>query len=159
MTNMDNLSKDESVVTQAKVHWICLLPRMILTLLFIPLTAESFFGFLILALIIVAPVLIRMLTTTLVLTNKRIYGKVGLINTKSLDTPLNKINTVSISSGLFGKIFGYGVIHITSSSGNYNYKGIQNPSVFRDAVMEEIERFDEAKIKKQAAEMAAAMKQ
>ena len=159
MANMDNLSKDESVVTQAEVHWICLLPRIILTLLFIPLIAESFLGFLLLDLIIIGPVLIRMFTTILVLTNKRIYGKVGLINTKSLDTPLNKINTVSISSGLFGKVFGYGVIHITSSSGNYNYKGIKVPSVFRDAVMEEIERFDEAKIKKQAAEMAAAMKQ
>ncbi len=145
MKIMDNLGKNESLVTQAKVHWACLLPH-------IPLMFATIGLFTILF------PLVRMFTTQLILTSRRIYGKVGLINTKSLDTPLNKINTVSVESGLFGKIFGYGTLHISSSSGSYTFRGIKAPNVFRDAVMQEIDRFDEERIKKQAAEMASAMK-
>ena len=145
MKIMDNLGKDEALVTQGKVHWACLIPHILLFLVFI--------GFL-----TIWGAVIRMFTTELILTNKRVYGKVGLINTKTLDTPLNKINTVSVSSGLFGKIFGYGDLHITSSSGEYLLKGIKSPNTFRDAVMQEIDRFDEARIRKQASEMASAIK-
>lgn len=145
MKIMDNLGKDEALVTQGKVHWACLIPHILLFLVFI--------GFL-----TIWGAVIRMFTTELALTNKRIYGKVGLINTKTLDTPLNKVNTVSVSSGLFGKIFGYGTLHITSSSGEYLFKGIKSPDTFRNAIMTEIDRFDEARIKKQASEMASAIK-
>lgn len=145
MKIMDNLSKGETLVTQAKVHWISLLPHILAMCIFIGLF--TIWG-----------AIIRICTTDLILTNKRIYGKVGLINTKTLDTPLNKVNTISVSNGLWGKIFGYGTIHITSSSGEYVLKSIKSPHVFRDAVMEEIDRFDECRIKKQAAEMAAAIK-
>lgn len=142
---MVDLGKGEEVVTRANVHWACLIPHVILMFLWI--------GF-----ITIIPAIIRMFTTDLFLTNKRVYGKVGLVKTKSLDTPLNKVNTVSVESGLFGKIFGYGTIHITSSSGSYDFKGIKSPEVFKSALMGEIDKFDETRIKKQAAEMAAAMR-
>ncbi|WP_312281764.1 PH domain-containing protein [Oscillibacter sp.] len=143
---MIDLGRDEEIVTQAKVHWACLIPHILL--LFV-------YG---LGIITGAPVLIRMFTTDMYITSKRLYGKVGLINTKTLDTPLNKVNTVSIESGLLGKILGYGTIHITSSSGSYEFKSIKSPEVFKAALLEEIDKFDEKRIKKQATEMAAAMK-
>lgn len=144
--NLTNLSKDESLITQGKVHWVCLIPHIILMFFMI--------GF-----ITIWPPVISMLTTDLVLTDKRIYGKRGLINTKTLDTPLNKINTISISSGLGGKLFGYGTVHITSSSGEYLFRYIRSAEVFRNAVMDEINRFDEKRIKRQASEMASAIRQ
>jgi uncharacterized membrane protein YdbT with pleckstrin-like domain len=98
-----------------------------------------------------------MFTTQLVLTNKRIYGKVGLINTKTLDTPLGKVNNVSVESGLFGKIFGYGTINITNSSGVYSIKCVKSPDAFRNTLMSEIDKYDENRIKKQASEMANAL--
>lgn len=139
-----NLGRDESVIMQGKVHWACLIPHVLLMIVFV--------GFL----TIWTP-LISMFSTDLVLTDKRLYGKRGLINTKTLDTPLNKINTVSISSGLGGKIFGYGTVHITSSSGEYVFSYIRSPETFRTAIMDEIEKFDERRIKQQAAEMASAI--
>ncbi|WP_312636993.1 PH domain-containing protein [Oscillibacter sp.] len=142
---MIDLGRDEEVVTQAKVHWACLIPHLILF--------PAFIGIL-----TIIPALIRMFTTDMYITSKRLYGKVGLINTKTLDTPLNKVNTVSIESGLLGKILGYGTIHITSSSGSYEFKSIKSPEAFKAALLEEIDRFDEKRIKKQATEMAAAMK-
>lgn len=142
---MRNLGKDETVVTQGKMHWATLIPHILLMALLI-----GFFT--------IWGAVIRMCTTELVLTNKRLYGKKGLVNTKTLDAPLNKINTVSVQSGLWGKLFGYGTLHITTSSGAYVYQGIRTPDVFRGAVMEAIDAFDEDRIKKQAAEMAAAIK-
>lgn len=76
-----------------------------------------------------------------------------------MDTPLNKINNVSIEQGLGGKLFGYGTIVVSSSSAQYNFKGIKNPEVFRSRLMEQIDKFDEDRIKKQAMEMAKAMKE
>lgn len=145
MKVMDNLGRDEALVTQAKVHWACLIPHIIGILCVVGLF--TIWG-----------AIVRMCTTELVITNKRLYGKVGLVHTKTLDTPLNKVNTVSVESGLGGKIFGYGTLHITSSSGSYLYKGIKSPAVFRNALLEEIERYDEERIKKQASEMAAAIR-
>ena len=140
-----NLGKDESIVTQGFVHPIDIILNIIL--IFMGIGLFTIWG-----------ALIRKKTTQLVLTNKRLYAKVGLINTKTLDTPLNKVNTISVSSGLGGKIFGYGTLHITSSSGEYILKKIKSPEVFRNAVMEQIDKFDEARIKKQAEELATAIK-
>lgn len=161
-TFMENLGKDEEVVTQAKIHWAsCIAPGVLaLFFLIVGLGSDGGFGiFLVFAMLIMAKPVTAMLTTQLILTNKRIYGKVGLIRTRTMDVPLNKLNTVSVSNGFFGKVFGYGKLHITCASGEYNYDQIQNPGVFRSVLMEEIDRYDEARIKKQAAEMAAAIRQ
>lgn len=160
MAEFTNLGKDESVVYQGKIHWARLVGPGIIALLFLigGIAGKAFFGGLLIAVLIMAFPVIQMLTTHLVITSKRLYGKVGLIRTKTLDTPLNKVNTVSVASGLFGKIFGYGTLHITSSSGSYSFSGIASPEVFRHTLMEQIERYDEDRIKKQATEMARAMK-
>lgn len=140
-----NLGRDESVVTKGKVHWVCLIPHIFLMVLFV--------GF-----ITIWGALIRMLTTELVLTNKRLYGKTGFINTKRMDSPINKLNNITVLSGLWGKIFGYGTLHVTTSSGSYKYIGVRDPDVLRSAIMEEIDKSEEARIKKQAEEMARAIR-
>ena len=141
-----NLGKEEEIVGVAHVHKICLLPHILLCFIYV-----GFFT--------IWGAIIRICTTDLAFTNKRLLGKIGLINTKVLDTPLNKINNVSIEQGLGGKIFGYGTIVVSSSSAQYNFKGIKNPEVFRSRLMEQIDKFDEDRIKKQAQEMAKAMKE
>ena len=163
MAEFTNLGKDESVVRQATVHWKKLIVPGIFALLFIiaGLSSEDSSAAamgVILGVIILLIAMIPIWTTKLIITNKRIMGKTGLIKTKTLDAPLNKVNTVSVSSGLGGKIFGYGKIHITTSSGDFLFSGIQAPSQFRQVLMEQIDRFDDDRIKKQASEMARAMR-
>ncbi|MDR1508776.1 MAG: PH domain-containing protein [Synergistaceae bacterium] len=140
-----NLGRDEEVIFRAKVHWAIFIPDVILMFIFI--------GF-----ITIIFSIIKFFTTELGFTNKRLVGKMGLINTKSMDSPLNKINNTSVSSGLFGKIFGFGNVAITTSSGAYMYKGIAQPEFFRSALMRQIEKYDEDRIKKQATEMASAIR-
>ena len=165
MSAFTNLGKDESVVLQAKLHPAGLIPRTIIAafLLLVGLVGlkdegTGFFVFLLaLIAVILLPVAFQYLSTQLVITTKKVYGKIGIIKTKTLDTPLNKVNTVSVSNGLFGKILGYGTIHITSSSGAYFFPRIKEPNLIRQTLMEQIERYEEDRIKKQAAEMAKAM--
>ena len=135
---MENgLSKGEKVIFDSKVSKACLVPHIILMVVAI--------GFI----TIIKP-LIVIATTKLCITNKKVIGKTGLINTKTLDAPLNKINNVSVQQGLFAKIFNYGFVRVDTSSGNYSFAYIKDPNGFKSALLEQIDIVDEERIKKQA---------
>lgn len=102
--------------------------------------------------------LIKFFTTKLIITNKRVSGKTGLINTNELDSPLNKINGVQVRQGLFGKIFNYGTVSITTASTVFNFDYIDKPNEFKTILNNQIEKYDEERIEKQAKKMAEAMK-
>lgn len=102
--------------------------------------------------------LIKFFTTKLIITNKRVNGKTGLINTNELDSPLNKINGVQVRQGLFGKIFNYGTVSITTASTVFNFDYIDKPNEFKTILNNQIEKYDEERIEKQAKKMAEAMK-
>lgn len=165
MKNLEkNLGKDETIVEIASMSPVVLVPKAlicILLFLFGVGSEEKSMPFIMLFidfLIMVKPV-VTFLTTKLYFTNKRLIGKIGLFNTKSLDTPLNKVNNVSVQQGIVDKTFGCGDIAISSSSASYKFQFIKNPESFRSKLMEQIDKFDEDRIKKQAMEMAKAMKE
>ena len=140
-----NLQRNEEIVLEAKVHWACLIIPIIFSLLIVGIPA-------------LISRLIAMSTTELSLSNKRLVGKYGLINTKQMDSPLNKINTISVESGLFGKIFGYATVTVNTASTIYDFKYIANAESFKHNVLEEMERFDETRIQEQAKAIANAIK-
>ena len=84
-------------------------------------------------------------TTELCFTNIRVIGKTGWLNTKSLDAPINKINDVSITQGLLGKIFNYSTIVISTSSSKYFYKYIKEADDFKDDLTNYINKYEEKK--------------
>ena len=144
-----NLNRNEIIVKKAdlnpaKLVWAWVGGILFFWLLFIP-TIKA----------IIATV--RFCHTELAITNKRIIGKVGVANTKSLDAPLNKIQNASVSSTLFGKIFNYSTVCITTAAGSYNFSGIKNGEAFKGMVMQQIDQAEEDRIKEQAAQMASAM--
>ena len=142
-----NLGRDEQIMEIAQIHKAAIIPQVLkcLTIVGIPSGIVS---------------IIRLLGfIELGFTNKKVIGKVGIINTKRLDAPLNKVDNVSVSSGLFGKIFGYGTIVVSSTSSKFEFAYIKSPEVFRTKIMDQVEQFDQDRIKKQAQEMAQAMKQ
>lgn len=102
--------------------------------------------------------LIKFFTTKLIITNKKVNGKMDLINTNELDSPLNKINGVQVRQGLFGKIFNYGTISITTASTVFNFDYINKPNEFKTILNNQIEKYDDDRIEKQAKKMAEAMK-
>lgn len=104
--------------------------------------------------------LIRRATTELTLTNTRLIGKTGLIKTASLDIKLDKIQNVSVKSGLGGKIFGYGTITISSAGtaeGGMQFMFMSKAESLKQQIMAQIDIASEEKTKAQAQEMARAM--
>lgn len=95
--------------------------------------------------------------TELAVTNKRIVGKLGVFNTKTLDAPLNKIQNTSTESKFFGKIFNYGTVIINTAAGEYKFGGVKNVEAFKGMIMNQIEEYEEQRIKDQANQMATAM--
>ncbi|GEM_PF-2251764 len=103
--------------------------------------------------------LLRYASNKIVLYEGHIEGKTGLIKTKKLNSPLDKVQSVSVSSGLFGKIFGYGTISITTAGSIVAFDGIKGANKLNVLINEQIEKAAEAKMAKQARLMAEAMKQ
>ena len=147
MSNLsNNLKKGEEIIAEAKVHWASLIiPAIFITCYFI-------------GLIWFIPALIRLFTVELSLSNKRLVGKVGMINTKSMDSPLNKINSVTVESKLFGKLFGYGTIIVNTASTTYYFKSIKDANNFKNLILSEMDNYEESRIKEQAQSLVSAMK-
>lgn len=77
----------------------------------------------------------------LAFTNRRVIGKVGLINTVTIETPLNKINNISIRKNFLAHLFGYGTLIITSSSMDHVFHYIDSPEKFKNKLLDEINNF------------------
>ncbi len=158
-----NLAKDESIISRAVTSNIAALPRIIgAVIVFILFSMGG--GAMILIGLIVAAIMIGLKLMTinaisLVLTNKKMVGHYGIINTKTMDAPLNKLNSVAVDQNLFGKIFGYATINVTTSSGGYEFRYIKDADVFRTAVMNQIDIADEERVRRQAELLAGAVKQ
>ncbi|NLA76319.1 MAG: PH domain-containing protein, partial [Clostridiales bacterium] len=86
-----NLGSNERVISEAQLHAIVLLPHILLMLIVI-----GFFT-------IISP-LVSLFTKELAVTNKNVIGKRGLIGRRTLSTPLNKINNVSVDVGIMGRL-------------------------------------------------------
>lgn len=78
----------------------------------------------------------------LAFTDKRVIGKVGLINTVTIETPLNKVNNISIRKNFLAHLFGYGTIIITSSSMDHVFHYIENPEKFKNSLLDEMDKFN-----------------
>lgn len=80
-------------------------------------------------------------STELVVTDKRVIAKFGLVSTRSIEIRLDKIESVRVQQGLLGKIFNFGDITITGTGTTFDpVPRIARPLAFRNALNEAMER-------------------
>ena len=94
----------------------------------------------------------------LILTNKRVFGKCGLISTTQMQSPLNKIDSVSFSNGFFGKLLGYGTVEISTTSSHYKFRYITEGQTFYNDIFNQLEISDREKRSEDAKAIAEAIK-
>lgn len=144
---MNKTHENENVVFECKTHWIVLLWPTIIAIFFFLLfvTSISSVGdlayslfLLALALLIFFIPFLRVKTDHLVLTDKQIYGKTGIIKTQSLSAPISKIQTVNINSSLLGRILGYSDLEIHCITGIYDFKKQSNAREMQNAIINAI---------------------
>ena len=146
-----SLKENEKIIKKAKLNPIIRLPYLIITIISFIITFNidvseyqpSFIFFFILSVVMLVQTIricIILDTTELCFTNSRVIGKVGWLNTITLDSPINKINDIMIIQSLMGKLLNYSTIKICTSSSNYYFKYIENSEEFKNALTDFINK-------------------
>jgi hypothetical protein len=139
-----HLLPNESVTYRTTLHWNVYVWPVIVTLaVCTPLVVLALRGEhkalasapALLAAALLAAAFVRRSSSEYAVTSKRVIVKVGVTETRSVELLLGKVEGITVTQGLMGKLFGYGEIVITGSGGTKeSFSGIQNPFDFRRAV-------------------------
>jgi uncharacterized membrane protein YdbT with pleckstrin-like domain len=139
-----HLLPNEAVTYKTTLHWkVYLWPVLLTVFVFIPLfflattatnRAVALLPLIAIGLLFGAAYLQRRFSEYAV-TNKRVIVKIGVLQTRSLELLLGKVEGITVTQGLGGKLLGYGQIVITGTGGTKElFSGIQSPFDFRRAV-------------------------
>jgi membrane protein YdbS with pleckstrin-like domain len=122
---MINLGQDEKIIYTAKKHpWS----------IFLSFTAT------IASMLILLPWfvydLLRFKLDRIIVTNKKVYIKTGVLFKSVVTTPIEKINNIHIIKGPIGTILGYGTIVIQSGAtlGASGYSYIASPEELQQVI-------------------------
>lgn len=165
----NSLTANEKVIKQAKFSNILFVPGIIVALIFLLVAISSvhadgigfFFKILFSGILVGAIVDIRGFLyhffNEFAITNKKVVAKTGIIKTKELSSPLKQIQNVQVATGFWGKIFKYGTVNVTTASGLYSIKYVNDPQGFRNSIMAQIENTEEDKMDLHAHKIASAI--
>lgn len=132
----------ENVIKISEIHVGCLYAPLILVViafLIMILSAFILFPIFLIALVWFIIRYIGYTNNDLILTNKRVFGKCGLISTTQMQSPLNKIDSVSFKNGLFGKLIGYGTVEVATTSSHFNFRFIKEGQTFYNDIFNQLE--------------------
>ena len=96
----DALVDGEAVLYRGRFHWLQKVNALILSVVLIGLIS-----------------IIRMWTTEIVLTNRRLIHKRGWIARKTEELSLARIEEVNLRQGIVGRILGYGRVQVRGIGG------------------------------------------
>lgn len=156
------LSEREKIILVTRQHWFLLASAIFLEITAImiifaaTITAAIFFqlyalliaaaGFLLLIIPVFSMVRDILLWTNhqYLVTNRRVIQISGVINKSITDSSLEKVNDVKMEQTALGRIFGYGDIEILTASelGVNQFKRIENPMGFKQAMLNAKEKLD-----------------
>jgi membrane protein YdbS with pleckstrin-like domain len=149
------LNEGERIVLMGRVSWWTIVPQTLLALAIgvvasIAAGALSalvpLFWFIMLPLVlvlwlaVVARQVLRVLSTEIAITDRRVMSKTGILRTEVKTTPLDKVNNVNVSQSFFGNMLGYGDIEVTTATAdtndNHSIKSLAHSDRFRNTLTE-----------------------
>ena len=85
-------------------------------------------------------------TNEYVLTNHRVIQQTGILNKRSVDSRLDKVNNVEHQQSVWGRVFGFGdvMIDTASETGTALFKNISRPLDFKRAIVSATEQYRSA---------------
>ncbi len=79
-------------------------------------------------------------TTELVITNKRIISKSGIIQRSAMEVRLDKIESIKVDQGIMGRILNFGLITISGTGGDKTpIESIADPLQFQKHFMSAVD--------------------
>ena len=80
---------------------------------------------------------IRVRSTELAITNRRVIAKFGFVQRHTVEINLEKVEALRVDQGFWGRMLNFGTIHITGSGGSVEpIPQIADPLAFRRKFME-----------------------
>jgi uncharacterized membrane protein YdbT with pleckstrin-like domain len=139
-----HLLPGETVAFRTRLHWKLYVHAVLLTVvLLIPLTvlalasAMQWLAALPIAsgLIALAVAYLQRHNSEFAVTNKRVIIKLGVLTTRSVEILLPKIESITVTQSLAGRMLGYGEIVVIGTGGTEEpFAGIEAPLEFRQAI-------------------------
>lgn len=140
-----NLSPGEEIGHIAKIHWfifirpICM---VIIGLLLLSPTSKILYyialAFLLLGIFSLIGRLLLKAGSLYAVTSKRVILKSGIIRRDALELMLNKCEGIRINQGIWGRIFNYGTLLVTTGGVTNTFRFVSAPMKFRQAINERI---------------------
>lgn len=125
---VDNLLKNERIVYEARLHWTIFFRLRALFTLFIA-------------------ALIERAASEFAVTNRRVMIKVGLIQRRTLELNLSKVESIEVEQSFWGRILGFGSIEVIGTGGTRErFDHIGAPLEFRKAVHEAAESMQSSQL-------------
>ena len=135
------LLKDEKVVFETRLHPIIFLPGALI-ISGAPLVLDAdrnlVAGAVVVALtgaLFLLSAFILRATSEFAVSNKRVIIKTGWLSRRTIEMNLSKVESVDVSQGILGRIFGYGRIVVVGTGATREpFSDIASPMEFRRAI-------------------------
>ena len=164
------LLQDEHIILDVQISWVPMIPAVFLLellvladiallILLIMGSTKLSAGLMLMLLfeLFLVYVILSMRSYSLTVTNKRIFGKSGIIRISEMDSPIDKVQNIKFEQGLRGRMFKYGHVAVTTASGVYKFMYIKNPEKFTNSLLSSQDVKDTDKMTEQARLIAEAM--
>jgi len=92
-------------------------------------------------------------------TNFRVIDEYGLLTRNSKECPIDKINNISYTQSVWGRMFGFGDVQVQTAAemGATTYRNVEQPKHLKDTVTQMQEDFRNYQMSRQAASYASAV--
>ena len=145
-----HLLAGEHIVYRTRLHWILFARAVLVTLGGVVLTVLPWWygldpmsrlpglAIVLIGLAMAAITAVRVWTSEFAVTNMRIVMKVGLIAIHTDEMLLQKVETIGVDQGIWGRVLGYGTVTVTGTGGAREpFAYVRDPIGFRRAVQEQ----------------------
>jgi uncharacterized membrane protein YdbT with pleckstrin-like domain len=128
----DSLVEGEHVVHRARIAWWSQAGLLVLGVILLVAVIGLFF---------LIAAWIRVMSTEIAITNRRVIAKFGFIRRSTVEIPLEKVEALRVEQGFLGRMLNYGTIFIAGAGTSVApIRDIADPLVFRRKFMEATNR-------------------
>ena len=105
-----SLGRSERIVYKAQVSWLSQFWGIVFGILLLMW---------VIGIVLIVSAVLNVMTTELALTNKRVIAKFGFIRRQTIELNINRIESISVNQGFWGRIFNYGSIVVRGTGGSH----------------------------------------
>jgi uncharacterized membrane protein YdbT with pleckstrin-like domain len=128
----ESLIPGEVLIHRARVSWWSQAGYIVLGIVLLVVVVGLFF---------LAVAWVRVRSTELAITNKRVIAKFGFIKRETVEINLNQVEALRVEQTFLGRMLNYGTIIVSGTGGALDpFPNIADPLVFRRKFMEATDR-------------------